>query len=392
VELHAGAGVKGWAAARGLVILAGAIVVTACGSTGDGTVLFEPWIGGPGPRQPAFLAFSSIYDGRGPAPVGAPGFPKLLSQTGAFADAERLEPVSGILPYEIQVPLWSDGAIKRRWVSVPEDDTIGYSEGEHLDIPVGTVFVKHFEMALDERFPERRRRLETRFWVAARADAQYGVTYKWNAEQTDAELLISSSTEDLTIIGADGEERTQPYFYPGPADCQTCHNAQAGFVLGARTAQLNRQVSYRLDRPPIDQLSAWSEWGLIDRRIDVSISAQAPRLPAVDDEEASLLERVRSYWDGNCAMCHAGAEGVVPGWDARYSTAFADQGLSEPPQNPRAPASRLIEAGSPEQSLIYLRGNTTEVPMLMPPLGRHRIDEAYIDMLGRWIASLDAAP
>jgi uncharacterized repeat protein (TIGR03806 family) len=376
-------------AARGLVGLAGSIALVACGSAGDGELLYEPWIAGPGPRQAAFLAFSSVYDGRGPAPIGAPNFPKLLSQTGAFADVERLEPFSGILPYEIQVPLWSDGAYKQRWVSVPEGASIGYSASEHLGIPAGTVFVKHFEIALDERSPERRRRLETRFWVAARADAQYGVTYKWNTEQTDAELLIGSETEELTIIGADGEERIQPYFYPGPADCQSCHNAQAGFVLGARTAQLNREISYRADRPPIDQLSAWSQWGLLDRPIDVSISAQAPRLAALSDEEASLEERVVSYWDGNCAMCHAGADGLVPGWDARYSTALAERGLAEPPQNPRSSATRLIEPGAPELSLIYLRGDTAEAPMRMPPLGRNLVDDAYVELLGRWIASLE---
>jgi len=376
----------------GLAILAASIALTACGSTGDGAVLFEPWVAGPGPRQPAFLAFSSLYSGVGPAPIGAPDFPKLLSETGAFADVETLEPVSGILPYEIQAPLWSDGARKQRWVSVPEGASFGYSEDGPFGIPAGAVFVKHFEIAMDERFPERRSRLETRFWVAVRPDAQYGVTYKWNADQTDAELLVGSEVEELKVIGADGEERTQSYFYPGPGDCGTCHNAQAGFVLGLRAAQLNRDMSYRLDRPPIDQLSAWSEWGLLNRHIDAAISAQAPRLAVVTDEQASLEERVRSYWEGNCAMCHAGAEGSVPGWDARYSSALEEQGLAEPPRNPSSPASRLIEPGSPEASLIYLRGDTADSPMRMPPIGRSRVDAAYIDVLGRWIASLEATP
>lgn len=386
--------VQAYPALRGswLGVLPGAVLVAACGSAGDGAVLYEPWIAGPGPRQPAFLAFYASFDGRGPAPIGAPGFPKLLSQTGAFADVERLEPVSGIVPYEIQVPLWSDGADKQRWLSVPEGETIAYSEAEPLGIPVGSVFVKHFEMALDERSPEQRRRLETRFWVAARADAQYGVTYRWNAEQTDAELVIASQTEELTIIGADGAERTQPYFFPGPGACQTCHNGPAGFVLGVRTAQLNREVTYRVDRPPVDQLSAWSTWGLIDRNVDSSITALAPRLPAVSDDAASLEDRVRAYWEGNCAMCHRGADGSVPGWDARYATALAAQGLDDAPREPSGPASRLIAPGLPEQSLIYLRGSTNDLPMAMPPLGRNRIDEAYLDMLGRWIASLSPAP
>jgi uncharacterized repeat protein (TIGR03806 family) len=370
--------------------LAGSLAAVACGSAGEAGVLYEPWIAGPGPRQPAFLAFSSTYDGRGSAPLGAPGFPKRLSLTGAFADTAALEPMSGIVPYDIQMPLWSDGANKRRWVSVPEGQVLGYSEDERLDIPAGTVFVKHFEMALDERFPNERRRLETRFWVVATAGSQYGVTYKWNAEQTDADLLISSETEMLSIVGADGEARTQPYTYPSPADCHTCHNEQAGFVLGARTAQLNRKVSYRLDRPAVEQLLAWSSWDLLDARLDGVDVALAPKLAAVSDESASLEERVRSYWDGNCAMCHAGADGSVPGWDARHSTPLDDQGLFRAPTAPTANVSQLITPGSLDESLIYARGNTAEPGLRMPPLARNRVDDVYIDVLGSWITSLEA--
>lgn len=377
--------------ARRTIIAVSALAATlACGSAGDGQVLYQPWIGGPGPRQPGFLAFSNQYDGRGELPVGAPDFPWLLSQTGAFADVEALEPTSGILPYEVQVPLWSDGASKRRWISVPDGATVGYSD-DQLQFPAGTVFMKHFEMALDERFPDERRRLETRFWITVRPDAQYGVTYKWNAEQTDAELLLTGETEDLVITGADGEQRTQPYYYPA-SNCQSCHNAASGFVLGARTPQLNRSVRYRLDRPPIDQLAAWSERDLFDRRIDSIGSAEAPRLAAIGDEEASLEERVLAYWDGNCSMCHAGSAGVVPGWDARQSATFDARGLAKPPNDPSSSASRLIEPGVPEQSLIYMRGDTTESPLRMPPVGRNRVDEAYIDVLGRWIASLEPTP
>jgi len=369
---------------------AGLLVTAGCGSAVDGGVLYEPWVDGPGPRQPAFLAFSAAYDGQGTAPIGTEGFPQRLSDTGAFADAATLQPADGILPYEIQAPLWSDGAFKQRWLSVPENATLGYSETGHWRLPPGTVFVKHFEMALDERFPEQRRRLETRFWVAASPDAQYGVSYKWNDEQTDAELLVDSTTEMLSIIGADGTERTQPYFYPSSSDCVSCHNTSSGFVLGARTAQLNRGVTVQGDRPPVNQLVAWSTWGLIDGRVDTSATLAAPRLVAVNDEAAPLEDRVRSYWDGNCSMCHAGSAGTVPGWDARFTTPFDEQGLDQPPRGSQS-ASRLIAPGAPEDSYIYLRGDTTQSGLRMPPVGRNRVDDAYIDLLTRWITSLEAS-
>jgi hypothetical protein len=155
-----------------------------------------------------------------------------LSETGAFLDTLTLAPASGIVPYEIRAPLWSDGATKSRWLSVPAGTSLSYGESGHLGFPRGTVLVKHFEMALDERFPEQRRRLETRFWIVASESEQYGVAYRCNDDQTDAELLRASATEQLSIVDADGHPRTQPYFYPGPRDCNACHHERAGFVLG----------------------------------------------------------------------------------------------------------------------------------------------------------------
>jgi hypothetical protein len=88
-------------------------------------------------------------------------------------------------------------------------------------------------------------------------------------------------------------------------------------------------------------------------------------------------------------MCHAGADGVLRGWDARFSTPLADQGLFNPPSNSLLGASRLISPGAPLDSLIYLRGNTTEFALRMPPLGRNRADAAYVELLARWITSLE---
>ncbi|HWO11875.1 MAG TPA: hypothetical protein VNN80_20420 [Polyangiaceae bacterium] len=367
---------------------AAVLLAVACGGSGDAQLLFEPWLEGPGARQPAFLAFSTAYDGGGPAPIAAPGFPQRLSDTGAFADLASLEPMSGVVPYDVQVPLWSDGADKRRWLALPEGAPLGYSDTGPLDVPPGTVFIKHFEMALDERFPEQRRRLETRFWVVVNQNAQYGVSYLWNEAQTDAELIVQGRSETLTITGGDGVAREQSYFLPGPGDCQSCHNARAGYVLGARAAQLNRPFVYEPDRPAINQLVAWSFWGMLNVRLDAQLATLVPQLAPLGDDSRDLGDRVRSYWDGNCAMCHAGDGGSVPGWDARYATAFEEQGLDRVPSNASTSASQLIAPGAPESSLIYLRGNTADVPLRMPPVGRNRVDQAYIDALGRWIASL----
>lgn len=367
-----------------------ALPLTSCGSASDVGGLYEPWVSDPGPRPTAFLGFppdtESAPNGSN---AGEPSFPRLLSQTLAFQDVEALTPATGLLPYEIQAPLWSDGASKQRWMALPEGTQIGFASTGPWQIPEGTVFIKHFEMAMDERSPTERRRLETRLWVVGGEETQYGVTYKWNEAQTDAELLLEQQSETLSVIDEQGTSRAREYFYPGPGDCFSCHNSQVGFVLGASLAQLNRTTVYDEERPPLNQLAAWSGWGYLDAEVDVEAAALAPRLASLGDESASLGDRVRSYWDGNCAMCHAGSEGSVPGWDARFSTALEEQGVDREPNNRSLGATRLIEPGDPERSLIYLRANTVELGLRMPPVGRNRVDDAYLDALASWIRSLE---
>src|SRR4029453_10574925 len=102
---------------------------------------------------------------------------------------DSLMPAAELIPYTVQSPLYSDGAFKQRWLRLPPGARVGvpgagpiqFAPSGAYAFPDGTVFVKHFELALDERAPEIRRRLETRFLVAARG-GYYGITYKWNAE------------------------------------------------------------------------------------------------------------------------------------------------------------------------------------------------------------------
>jgi uncharacterized repeat protein (TIGR03806 family) len=376
-----------------LVALRCTLLVSLFGSTSCGDdetlLLYSPSGGEPVAATSAStaLAFPRGWE-RAPLPGEAADFPSLLSETGAFTDLITLEPSPGLLPYEVQSPLWSDGAFKRRWLALPDKATIHFSETGAWQFPEGSVFVKHFEMPLDEAHPEERRRLETRFWIVAGPDHQYGLSYKWNDSGTDAELLLGSQSEMLSISDAEGQLRSQPYFYPGPADCLACHSASAGFVLGVRTAQLNREQSYAPESPPINQLLALSGWGMLDAELDAEAAARAPQLSELTDASAGVEQRVRSYWDSNCSMCHAGSEGSVAGWDARFSTPLSEQGLGDAPKNGAFAGSQLIANGAPERSFILARSNSVEPALRMPPLGRNRVDSTYVELLRQWITSL----
>ena len=61
--------------------------------------------------------------------------PRLLSETGIFQSLKDLTPAAGVLPYDVNSPLWSDGAVKRRWLVLPKDSQIGFSATRGVEIP-----------------------------------------------------------------------------------------------------------------------------------------------------------------------------------------------------------------------------------------------------------------
>jgi len=321
-------------------------------------------------------------------PAGA--LPARLSQMGAFDDLATLQPSAGLVPYEVRVPLFSDGAFKRRWLLLPEGGTIGFAEAGAWSFPVGTTFVKHFEIALDEREPERRRRLETRFLVSTPAGF-YGVSYRWSPDGSDAAPVLDGTLEALSVTGADGSVREQPYYYPGPSDCLVCHNAAAGHVLGVRTAQLNGDVADETRGEASQQLLTWSERGLFDAPLDPVALAGLPSLAPLGDETRSLEDRVRSYLDANCSMCHGNVSEMRATWDGRYQTPLAQQGLLGGALSGEAelPAGSLVVApGDPAHSALWLRDGSNEPGLRMPPLGRQTVDREWLDVLERWILEL----
>ena len=77
----------------------------------------------------------------------APTAPRLLTETGLYSDAARLVVDPRHRPYAPQYPLWSDGAVKTRWMSLPPGTTIDVTHVDAWVFPVGTKFWKEFAVA-----------------------------------------------------------------------------------------------------------------------------------------------------------------------------------------------------------------------------------------------------
>ena len=315
--------------------------------------------------------------------------PPLLSQTGAFKDTANLVPNDNLIPYDLIVPFWSDGAAKTRFISVP-DEKIKFAPAGEWIFPRGTVFVKTFSLATNELNPNSLRRLETRLLVCDVDGGIYGVTYKWRADNSDADLLASNLTETISIKTATGT-RTQAWYYPSRADCLTCHTANAGLVLGVKTRQLNRDFTFPSGVTD-NELRAWNHIGLFDTNLDEAEIKKFSKLARTDDLSRSLEDRARSYLDANCANCHRPL-GTVAYFDARFDTPLARQNLiggrvliDERIDNPR-----IIVPNDIWRSILYMRTDTTEA-FKMPPLARNMIDEQGMNLLRQWIESLPGPP
>ena len=312
--------------------------------------------------------------------------PPLLSQTGAFKNTSALEVSNGLIPYDLNVSFWSDGALKSRWISVPSHASITFAASGEWAFPPGTIFIKHFDLATDETRPDLKRRLETRLLVRDAAGGVYGVTYKWRADNSDADLLATNLSEAISIQTATGV-RTQMWYYPSRQDCITCHTPLNGGVLGVKTRQLNREITFPSGVTD-NQLRAWNHIGLFEEKLEEVELKKLPRLARANDFAQSLEDRARSYLDANCAHCHR-PNGTVANFDARFDTPLGKQNLIGGPIliNEGIDSARVIAPNDIWRSILFMRVNRLD-GLRMPPLAHGELDRQGSALMRQWILSL----
>lgn len=312
--------------------------------------------------------------------------PATLSATGAFADVARLTPAPGLVHYEPNVTFWSDHAKKRRWFALRDaTSTYGFAAEGSWALPTGAVWVKHFDLELERGNPASARRLETRFIVKT-AGSVYGLTYRWNAAQTDATLVPEEGAEETFTIREGGVTRTQTWRYPSRGECLTCHSPTGGYALSFNTRQLNRPLPGSAE----NQIAALAAAGYLSTSTPPA-PATLPRLAAPDDYTQSLETRARSYLDANCAQCHAPGGNAPRTWVALASTALGSAGLVNGPVGNTLgdPAYRTFAAGDPAHSMILNRITRSDT-LRMPPVGRGETDPVGAELLRAYVYSLRA--
>lgn len=356
-----------------------AAIVACCALT---LVLFAPR--GIAQAQPGLDGRAPIgpyFNGVMPPKARAFPFPPVLSATGVFRDLRTLTPADELVPFAPNSPLWTDGAIKTRWMAVPNDgapytpnEQIAFAPVGEWGFPNGTVFVKQFDLVVNEATGERKRQ-ETRLLVRDADGAVYGVTYKWRADHSDADLLPAGLEEDVAIKDTSGAVRIQRYSYPSRAQCLFCHNQAANYVLGAKTHQLNGDFTYPTTGRTANQLRTLQHLGMLNPAPDAESFATYLRSVAVTDTKATVQHRARSWIDANCSHCHRPG-GPGPGYDGRFYTPIDNQYL----------INTYLRFRDRPRSQLYQRDNSLD-EFKMPPIAKNVIDEQAMATLRQWIAS-----
>ncbi len=313
-----------------------------------------------------------------------------LSEYGLFEGplADQV-PAEGVLPYDLNTPLFSDYAGKARFVYLPPGAAATYTENGVLEFPEGAILVKTFYYSHDLRDPALGRRiLETRLLVR-KASGWDTYSYIWNDAQTEAVYSVAGGQKSVSWIHYDGAERNINYLIPNKNQCKGCHSVDEEIMpIGPKVRNLNKSFPYATGAE--NQLTKWQAAGFLTGAPD---PAAAPRVPnAFTPGDGTLNEKARAYLDVNCAHCHnlrgpANNSGLLLDWGQTDSTAL---GFCKAPVAAGQGSGGLqfdIVAGHPELSIMVYRMNSTNPAVAMPELARTVIHDEGVQLIRDWIAS-----
>lgn len=329
-------------------------------------------------------------------------FPEQLSAWGLFrGDGSTLEPNPGVIPYDVNTPLFSDYAEKFRTVWMPPGQPAGYSDTDAFDFPVGTILSKTFMYPRDASASgprrgsagnreHRYRLIETRLLVRGE-NGWVALPYIWNDEGTEATLEIVGSAIPVSWTHPSGTVKQIHYMVPNTNQCLGCHESRKRMTpLGLKARHLNRDYAY--DEGQENQLVRLTRAGYL---------RGAPELPKVprnavwnDPGSGNLESRARAYLDANCGHCHnptgpAASSGLylaATEWEPRAlgvckSPVAAGRGSGQ-----GRPFD--IVPGKPDLSILPFRMASVDPGIMMPELGRSLVHEEGVQLVREWIAGL----
>lgn len=379
--------------------------------------------------------------------------PATLSATGLYTNIAAAQKVmlTNVYHFEVNSPLWSDGAHKLRWVMNKPGTSITYSEkDDYWGYPDSAIFIKQF--AIDTVPGDTTTRLlwETRFLInrkeapdpkipTVKKDHWYGYSYKWDRNNKEARLIGTRGADDSIKVFPNGKSKPgvmKKWRFPSREQCAQCHRVDYSdemhgrSVLGFFTAQLNRPHP---DVANINQLEYFFNQGVLKGTKSNWAAKSTPRWYGIDDSSATVDLRVRSYIAANCSGCHGTrgmATGATFGVDLNYDfqtmesqMEFRHHSVSWPfglddstvqplyypktdlGNNPRGLDSLFIDPalvvpGYPQKSVILFRqlqrktvpGDYDSDKNQMPPIASYEVNVPATNLIKAWIKDMPKIP
>jgi hypothetical protein len=315
------------------------------------------------------------------APIDAPPPPMTLLDTGLCMDAActTIDPANK--EYGVRFPLYSDGALKRRWIYLPPGTTIDTTDMNHWKFPVGTKVWKEFSVGAT--------RVETRYITKTLADdtapgAWFYASYEWNGAQTATTL----ASPQAGVPNANGTTHD----IPSRANCRRCHEQVPGRVLGLGAIQSD----YSAPAGSLDLADMISQ----------NLLSTPPAAPSVAGDPyfpwpaaATAIDKAAfGYLHGNCGGCHNPTSAVFSGIASNMNLRLDVTKMGTLAMIPARATTLNVNGtvsgltgpivavpGGSGSSVMITRMSSLMFPIKMPEIGTETTDPDGLAAVSAWI-------
>jgi hypothetical protein len=336
--------------------------------------------------------------------------PASIKATGFFPAPPNLEMHPAAMKEYVPDPaLWSDGMEKQRFIVLPTGMKIDNKDRKQWAFPDGTIFIKTFFD--DSKTGGKGRAIETRF-IRKKAGLYEFFLYEWNAEGTDATLLVKNDgidgmmgAEKLVPVTIKRTVNGQPFMVnngmpfmhslPSRQACGECHeenNMKAQAFIGFDEVRLNSKFKDTTKT----QLQIFG--GQTEPPTPSVFTMPIPTDPVTITDPNPGLQRIKRAVFGNCVHCHG---------NGSFFSLLPDDFVAATVNQPTDSNGTTMPTGwarikprAPNMSVLYVQVRRTMIPTMvngmmvrmrpMSPVGvaDQAADQALLTDLFAWINSL----